>query len=657
MSSSLASPAGGRIFGKGSELKLIISTALLVGVTIFYLFLVGSFFAVMIYPLEHRVTNNHPFEFSVITSEIDKIVLGLSTLLWVALFIQNAKKLLLVLFGYGWAVAYSLFELLIGHATDQPLMAAMALASGPLIATLLGQESLRHFRKVKTSNQPMLFDWRLYSRYLTLVFFVLALTSLMYTTLIPSNDSGAGADSVRNYAHEIFLLTSASSPVFILILTSSFGPNILVRELLFSKRYPNNVASSLPSLAAEKSLPLSLKSISLTVAIVVSIVIVVVPHLPSVNPDGMLIGVDTEYYSNWQQELLRSESASEVFKKVFVEHASGDRPLFLLIQYSVIKLSGIAISQDGAPDPRQLSAFIEYFAIVLSALIVIVTYFLTREITGSDIAAIVSAFFAAVSFQVIITIYAGFYANLLALSFGYLSFLFMFKLLARKEFRAAFLVAFVACFIALYLTHVYTWTIFSIVLSVMLGIFFTRMKKHFAQIIHVNMASVTDTPRVIVAICIVLISVLAADISRSQLTGIPSGIDRHIALAEESSGASQYFTRWESIQNTVFVFGGGAFANVIVLGLGVYWILRANTQLIGNLFLMLFLAAGIIPLFLGDWIIQSRVLFNIPFHIIAGMAFWMLVNKPDHRTLLLAFTLYLWMVAEVIFVVANFPVA
>ena len=295
--------------------------------------------------------------------------------------------------------------------------------------------------------------------------------------------------------------------------------------------------------------------------------------------------------------------------------------------------------------------------IVPGSLLVITTFFLTREITQSDRASLFTAFMSAVSFQLLIGMFAGFYANLLALSFGYLSFLFMFKLLRSAELRPSYLAAFIVSFVLLYLSHTYSWTIFAIVTAILLAIFFFKgkQKRGAYNIDLADRGSKDEKPRVILLISIVLVAVLVTDIGRSMFTGTQSGIGRDLAIAEESSGATQFLTRWDTIQDTVFVFGGGITANIIVLGLGLYWLFRSNPQLLASVLLMLFLAAGMIPLVLGDWIVQSRVLFNIPFHIPAGIALSMILAKPKNGRVFLILAVCIWLVAESIISVSNFP--
>ena len=49
--------------------------------------------------------------------------------------------------------------------------------------------------------------------------------------------------------------------------------------------------------------------------------------------------------------------------------------------------------------------------------------------------------------------------------------------------------------------------------------------------------------------------------------------------------------------------------------LGLYWVFKADRHEPYNIFIMVFLSIGIVPLFFSDWVLQTRVLYNIPFQI------------------------------------------
>ena len=51
---------------------------------------------------------------------------------------------------------------------------------------------------------------------------------------------------------------------------------------------------------------------------------------------------------------------------------------------------------------------------------------------------------------------------------------------------------------------------------------------------------------------------------------------------------------------------GGIFSNFIIYILVIYWALRSNIKEPSNVFLFIFLSIGIIPIFIGDEVIQGE---------------------------------------------------
>src|SRR5438105_10005249 len=104
--------------------------------------------------------------------------------------------------------------------------------------------------------------------------------------------------------------------------------------------------------------------------------------------------------------------------------------------------------------------------LVLGPALVLAIFSLTREMTSNDTISILAAFMTAISFQVLIGIYAGYYANWFALIIGYVSFVFLFKFLKRPS-KLNFII-YAILVILLLLSHVYTWAMVAVVTVVFL---------------------------------------------------------------------------------------------------------------------------------------------------------------------------------------------
>jgi hypothetical protein len=67
---------------------------------------------------------------------------------------------------------------------------------------------------------------------------------------------------------------------------------------------------------------------------------------------------------------------------------------------------------------------------------------------------------------------------------------------------------------------------------------------------------------------------------------------------------------------------------------------------------MIFLSIGMIPLFIGDWTVQSRVYYNIPFQIPAAIALNHIKERLKGTMILLP--ICLWLISISIVAVSNF---
>jgi hypothetical protein len=88
----------------------------------------------------------------------------------------------------------------------------------------------------------------------------------------------------------------------------------------------------------------------------------------------------------------------------------------------------------------------------------------------------------------------------------------------------------------------------------------------------------------------------------------------------------------------VHTYYGGVYANIAILGLVMYWLIRCKVKTMVNIFLLIFLSSALVPLFLGDWVLQSRVLYNIPFQIPAAISLYA-IWKENHRIIFVAILL------------------
>jgi hypothetical protein len=137
-----------------------------------------------------------------------------------------------------------------------------------------------------------------------------------------------------------------------------------------------------------------------------------------------------------------------------------------------------------------------------------------------------------------------------------------------------------------------------------------------------------------------------------MLTGSAGGITQDLKIANESAGIEQFSQRWIILAETIQIYVGGQFSNFIILGLCLYGLFMFNLRKTSSIFIVIFLSIGILPLYFGDWLIQVRVIYNIPFQIPAAIALTHLTRQTSMRILVVP--ICIWLIAMPIIAVSNF---
>ena len=191
--------------------------------------------------------------------------------------------------------------------------------------------------------------------------------------------------------------------------------------------------------------------------------------------------------------------------------------------------------------------------------------------------------------------------------------------------------------IILLFSHVYTWSILMMVTAIFLA---AMLKLSYYS------------KKSIILLLLVVLSSVVIDVARMTITGSASGIEQDISIAKAGIGLEQFALRWSNLIDTTQHNLGSQFSNFIILILGAYWLYRSNLREPSTILLVIFLSLGIIPLFFGDWIVQSRILYNIPFQIPAAIAFTYIKSQANRNIILLPISI--WLVAMSVRAVSNF---
>jgi len=571
-------------------------------ISFIFIFWVGSYFQVDIFPLENRSVYYTTFHVYIFDKYVDSVIITLLTTLWLCLSLRRKTRIISAAI-YG---SLTTTALLINFSE---LLEASVLVSIPLIASFFAYHFLtKKIIHIQTN--------------LLLSFFSLAVLCIAVSGLVISMISISLSHElpgwIRNHAVDMFLLFSSISPAFIfLLLTGSFiklltfkGTRKLKIRIQHYQIKSNNIK--------RKS-----KFLFLSLFMFLSIFVALLPHQSFVNYENELVGADTVDYVKWLDNIQVNGKDDFVYQ-AFVVQNFGDRPLSLILFSPVLTFF-----------PENSYHIIDNLPVILSPLLVLTVFFLTREITTNDTMALLASFLTAISFQPLVGIYGGLYANWLALIFGYSSFVFLFRFLKRPN--GTNYLFFTILFFSMMLSHTWTWTLLSLFIGIFLIVSY-RLKMY-------------DKKR-IALIFLIIVATIAFDSGKSIMTDARSGIERDVSITSDNASYLNLFSIWSNLSQTSLVYVGGLFGNFLILSLCIYWLVRSDIRAMPNLFIAIFLAIGILPILFGGELIQSRVLYNISFQIPAAIALVYLSNQ--HRGTLLAFSIAIWILVMSIQAVINF---
>jgi hypothetical protein len=339
----------------------------------------------------------------------------------------------------------------------------------------------------------------------------------------------------------------------------------------------------------------------LSVALVVAPLVALYPHLPGINPEGIGVSTDEQYYMNWMSKLRADSTASwtDNIASAFTIN-KGDRPLTLLLILTIANLTG-------SPDLM----VVRFLPVALAPMLVAANYVLLRySLKSKDEAkakffASLGAIFAVFSPQIVVGEYAGLLANWLALVVAYFAFYFLIRgweSQSRNQMIYSFGALF-ALLIVMMLVHLYTW---AHLLSVVL--LFAGMSYIFAR-----KSTLRPKIKIIIMLAIVVTAFSIDNLKSSYfVTPAASGTGSAIGSNVQPEDVNG---RWNRLFFTLHTYVGGFLSNPVLLLPALIWMVRANlSKGIDRLLLSMFFILAV-PIVFGSIEFQTRVLYNIPLQI------------------------------------------
>src|SRR5207253_1568390 len=284
---------------------------------------------------------------------------------------------------------------------------------------------------------------------IALSFQVLVLVILVFFPYLPD----LGLSNINN---DTYFLLSPLSTVFLLELLYAWLLRIVAREAtrysstarsivhFFSEPFQKVLASLRARSLSESARTFKILSrprLLLIISLAASILLAFVPYRPDLNPNGVLVGVDSPTYVTWINQ-MQARPVPQALQYSFVEGLDGSRPLLLVLLYMVASL-GVSPSQ-----------IIEYLPMILAPLLALSTYAFVRYGHGSANFAGLTALFTPFTFYIPVGLWGGYYANMLALVFAYL-FLTLLLQFSKSPSATKYCGMF-ALSIVLFLTHPWT---------------------------------------------------------------------------------------------------------------------------------------------------------------------------------------------------------
>lgn len=466
----------------------------------------------------------------------------------------------------------------------------------------------------KTNTQLLLVDSTSYLFFI-LPFMLIEIASLITWIMYPLVPSQIYANEswwFARIASDIHYAFGRISPFLLLSLITSFVISYLLSVTrVFTKNFLLNIlsrieAASFASYTGE-FLTQKINRIILIASIISSSLMILYPYITTINPDGTPIATDIPIYveliGQLKENAVNDDQLASIITAAFTTVAGGDRPLSLIAIYLFQLSTGL-----------DLLVVLKYLPMILAPLTTLTVFFFVKSF--SRYYASFAAFFTVFSFQVLSGIYAGFYANWMALILFYIT-MWMCVIFLEKRSKLIFALLIISSVSTLFF-HIYTWGVLLITL-----ITFALIQAPAA----IKTKSWTST-RGLIMISLVIVGNIVVDFTRIQILEVKGGLVKDVELLEELGGWHDFQIRWSNLSYLFSVYLGGTMMNSIMLIFAVYasiFLIKKEGYFPKILLASVYGAA--IPIIFGNYNLQARVIFDLPVHVLAAIGFADILNR------------------------------
>ena len=317
------------------------------------------------------------------------------------------------------------------------------------------------------------------------------------------------------------------------------------------------------------------------------------PYTTTINPLGKEIGTDVDPYVN-------SADIIEIDPIKVLERSGGSRPLIHLLIYSYRALLNL----------NNYDA-VTFLPALLNPMLALSAYILSMEIFGDRRISRWAVFLTASGTQIVVSMYAYFLANMLALSLVFLSFAFFFRSLRTS--RLFDLV--VSCVIGFMINFTHPWTLDQYVGAlVLLTIFMFIRSMNNTRLIKINF----------------IITYLTCFISSELIKSyVFRGFGSLEATTTVTRGLVGLWEFWNTSQYSFKFLYGGTLSNVVLISLGILGICFLERKNIPELFFVCLLLPSCVLYLISNASIKGRLFFNIPIGLLAANGLCKITKLSD----------------------------
>ncbi|MFP3984596.1 MAG: hypothetical protein ACLFU9_01340 [Candidatus Bathyarchaeia archaeon] len=327
-------------------------------------------------------------------------------------------------------------------------------------------------------------------------------------------------------------------------------------------------------------------------AVVLSAVFGLYAYLPVLDGSKQFVGIDTSHYVVFLENMA-GEDGLHVLSYAFFGLRERWLSVSLLYFFSVLFELPFGVVAQFSP-------------LVVGPLIVVATYFFMRRARFPEAVCAFAGFVSAFSFVLVMGVFAAFLSNMMAWVVLLVFWGFLIEALRSQSWKPCLLAGCaLACVLFL---HVYTWSLMMLVLVCLAGYFFLRYVGGF------------ESPRRLKLTSAIVVSNLAIELTRLFFGGLESA-SSGAAVSLAQSGLSPVFV-WLSAEVVLQKFWYGFFMTPAMLFMAAVGVLTVVFDVWPEDFclpLKFWVAAPSLLFLFGDSVVKTRVLYALPFHVLAAL--------------------------------------